>query len=352
MACSLLRRLEVGASITNGTFWWAICEHESLLPFETAHGVETQRWAYNEREMRAASEQKRARLGTHDGFHDYFAPIVRGGEVAGMLVVGPFATQESAAAQIQGRWRNLTGRQGHPADPEFAAFLKATLDVLVLSPDALPSFERLLESLTTLMAGEGRADELLNEVTALTYALAEARAPERMWGLARGIVDERSLRAHFSAASLYPLSEFGVTRSPDQVLVGLLVNTAPATDPVDEAVRRHAFQRACAKLAHGEGETLSGQLGDHGAFFLIGSKGSAPKKLAVVRKLSERAAQLARKHFGFALHCGASIAQGSVGLDRCFQAALSSAELALTRGTKLVMAQPAAASRGHSLRLL
>ena len=75
---------------------------------------------------------------------DFFVPVSIGGEVVAVLAVGPIARARPTSANILESWRWLTGRQGHPTDPEFAAYFTATLATLVLDGQKLVKMERLL----------------------------------------------------------------------------------------------------------------------------------------------------------------------------------------------------------------
>jgi AraC-like DNA-binding protein len=349
VACTELERLKVGASINVGVHWFTLCDHATLIPFETSHGRETLRWKYNERQFQAVRRERRARLGSHAGFSDVFAPIVCKGEVVGTIVVGPFSEGSPSAADILDRWRWLTGGQGHLGDPEFRAYLYATLGTLRLGPDQAEALQRLVACLAALMASEGRADVLLNEIHRLGDDLATTREADRMWELARSMLDERSLKMQYSAASAYPLAQAGLERSPDQALVGLIADLERGS-AVDHAVSRYELQRACTELARDEGEAIAGQVGANGVVFLVGTKGSLHKKQLKLSALADRASRLARKRFGVSLHFGASSAPAT-SLDRSFQVALAAAEVALTRRVKLVL-EETAPDRGRALRAL
>ena len=98
------------------------------------------------------------------------------GKTVAILATGPFADARPTSAEILERWRWLTGRQGHPSDPEFAHYLAVTLSTLVLDGPYASIFERLMIRLARLMAGEGRAGEVLAEAEALRDKLEEARS--------------------------------------------------------------------------------------------------------------------------------------------------------------------------------
>jgi hypothetical protein len=284
------------------------------------------------------------------GLSDLFVPILSLGRVVAVLVAGPFVTVRATGVEILERWRSLTGREGHPSDPEFASYLAATLATLVLDDAKAARFARLLECLATLMAGEGHADELTNEAEVLHQELERVRLPEGMWEAVRSMVDDRSSSTWQSMTHAHALGGFGLSGPPDHVLVGLGVRRAPAVEPVDELLRGDAFQRACVELARARGEVVAGRVGDRGVVFLSAAKGLALRKRRELRALSERVAALAAHRFGLELHFGAALATPSAPLSRAYEAALGAADAALTQGTQLIVAEADAGPEVRSLR--
>ena len=68
--------------------------------------------------------------------------------------------------EILERWHGLTGRHGHPSDPEFAHYIAMTLDALVLDPaviqDTLGVLLKYQDDIARMQGGE--AARLLEEV--------------------------------------------------------------------------------------------------------------------------------------------------------------------------------------------
>jgi AraC-like DNA-binding protein len=339
---AVFQALGVSAALFDGTFWWSLHDEPNLIPIEVEHGVESQRWAYNGRMFAKVRAREKAVRGEHAGTSDLFVPVRIGGKVTAILVTGPFETTRPTGAEILRRWRFLTGRQGHPADPEFASYLRGTFATLTLEGDRAMTFERLLGHLAELLATEGRADELTNRAHALRLALEPARFADRMWEAAREMIGERSSRAQYSAARAYDRGKLGLSRAADQAMVGLLASDKAEVDPVDDAIRRDAFQRSATELALAAGDVISGQVGDHGVVFLSGSRGSASSRKKKLLDLADRASGLARTRFGLSAHFGVSLGSGAAALSRSYQAALGAAELALTQGKKLLIAEPTA----------
>jgi AraC-like DNA-binding protein len=326
------RVLRVSATVTDGRAWWAIHSEPSVLPFELEHGVETERFAYNERNIHAAREQRRTVRGAHAGFRDVFVPIFLGGQVAAFLVVGPFGTSWAGGSEILERWRWISGSEGRLEDPEFAAYLSATLATLVLEDDKAEMFERMLGYFARLLSGEGLADELINQAWVLQLELKTVRSVEWAWEAVRTMIDDRFPRSWHSASRLADLRELGLSRAPDHLLVGLPAAPSAATDPLDEAVRRAALQRSAGELARSVGDVIGGKVGDGGVVFLSAGGSSVDKKRKKLLDLAERMARVARERHAIELHFGNGVASASVPLSRTYHEALAAAEHALGQG--------------------
>ena len=74
-----------GWPITDLPQWRALHAAPSVIAFEVQHGIEAERYAYNDRCIRRASRQHRAVRGEHLGMSDLFVPIVRDKRVSGFL---------------------------------------------------------------------------------------------------------------------------------------------------------------------------------------------------------------------------------------------------------------------------
>ena len=92
------------------------------MAFESAPGIDSQRGAYNRQSFAKVQRTRQTLLGEHNGLSDFFVPVIKWREVVAILAVGPFARSRATGAEIQERWRKLTGRQGHPSDPFFAGY--------------------------------------------------------------------------------------------------------------------------------------------------------------------------------------------------------------------------------------
>ena len=143
--------LRVSASLWEAGYWWSLHSVPNVTSFESEHGVETERQAYNERcSQQSAKKSVRCAASTPATTTGSFrsrSPASRsdpGGRA--------FRAGASTSADVFDRWKNLTSRRGDLADPEFALYLNRTLSTLVLEGDAASKLERLLRCLAGLLA--------------------------------------------------------------------------------------------------------------------------------------------------------------------------------------------------------
>jgi AraC-like DNA-binding protein len=340
--------LRVSASITDGAGWRPIHMNGNMTELEVEHGIEGQRADYNARLLAEVRRRRRSVLGSHAGLSDWFVPIFVKGKVEAILVTGPFTTARPTSTDLLERWRWLTGRQGHPADPEFSYYVTLSLAVLTLKPEQVTNLERLLSCMAKLMGGEKPARPLLIEADSLWYGLEESRVVERTWDAALEMVDERTTHL-WSGSHMAPgRTFFGLPRAADQVGVALFVSLRSDPEPVEDLLRRDALQRACSELARRSGHAISGRVGDYGVTFLS----SAPtRKRERLLDLADKATTVARR-FGFGLHVGTSSLPLSALLSDHYQAALEAAENALSQGVRLVNPSPRATPPGFALARL
>jgi AraC-like DNA-binding protein len=337
LASRVFADLDIGAAVWQPDRWRDIHMRQSLMDFEAEHGIETERFAYNQRCLARARKQRTTVVAHFGGFTDFFVPVCVNQKTRAVLVTGPLTTARSTAADVLARWRSLTGRQGHPADPEFAHYLASTLSTLVLEGKRAPTFQKLLELLANLMATQGPADTIFAQIEALHLELREARRVERHWEIVRVLVDERTSRIWGSPLREEDRSKLGFVRMPEHALVGLFVSRQRDGDPVDELIRRDALQRACVEIAASSDNTASGRIGEHGVSFVCAGRASTQRTRRKLADLADEVSLVARRRFGLGLHFGMSVLP--LPLSRQYQLALAAAETALSRGSPMIHAE-------------
>jgi AraC-like DNA-binding protein len=332
-----------------GDDWFPIhTESSSVSQFESVYDADGTRSAYNGRCFAEVKRTRRPVCGEHAGFSDFFVPIVKGREVVAVLVVGPFGRARPTAAGILERWRTVTRRQGHPADPEFAGYLSASLSTVVFDDLQLKAFRRLLESWVSLASSEGEPEELANAIEKDRVVLDGAQRVARIWESVRTMIDERSSRAWHTRAWAPSVFYLGLTRPPDRVLVGLATIKSGALDPVEEIVRLDGFQRGVVDFVASSG-ALTGRVGDHGVVFVATTSGSERARIARLTELAERVSTWALRQFDVSLHFGIGAAPKENLLSRTYQSALAAAQVALFEDKSVVVIQPQVRARPTSL---
>jgi AraC-like DNA-binding protein len=344
--------LRVGATLRDETGWYAVhAPAMSAVTFEYTHGMGPERYAYNDACIARARREKRTLLTEHGGLWDFWVPIAAGTGPEAVLVTGPFATRAPTSGDVLSRWRWLTGRQGHPADPEFSNFLLVTLATLRLDADLLPSYQSWLECYTRLIAGSGDAHALAAKASTLRATLETARSADERWEAARSMVDERTERMWLSSHATSDFHRLGIDRLPEHALVALSVGPRDELDSVGEVLRRDAFQRACVNVSRDK-RMMCGRIGEHGVFFLFNAAGSRSRRRAAFDNLAREISNVARAHFQLRLHFGTSALVDASSLGVRYDQALRAAEQALSRDLRLVHASPSSSLGRSPLREL
>ncbi|HEV8248319.1 MAG TPA: helix-turn-helix domain-containing protein [Polyangiaceae bacterium] len=325
--------LGIGLTLRDAKDWHAISTSENVGAFEFGHGKDTERLAYNRRQIALALRQQRTLLAPHAGFWDLFVPIPNVRDP--ILITGPFLRARPTSADVLTHWHWLTGRQGHPSDLEFAHYLSVTLATLTLEGELLTRYQRLVECYAGLLSGRGEP-ALFSEASAHAFELQRVRAVESVWTAAREMVDETTATAWRSPQMRENWAAMGVSGFPEHVLVALVASTGKEPDPVGRLLRLNAFQRASVGWARKE-RAIVGRVGEHGVMFLVCEKRPQARVRLMFEQLSARISAQARREFGLSIHLGASSATSRAPLGERYRQALAAAEQALSRGLHLVI---------------
>jgi AraC-like DNA-binding protein len=321
-----------------GWSWYPIHSAPGVLPFELAHGAEKRREAHNVRCVERVRREAKLVLAEHGGFYDAYVPIADGDSLWGILISGPFAVGRPATSDLLARWRWLTGKHGRVSDPEFVHYASLTLGTTTFSGAELAAFKRLLACFEGLFRGRGPSESLVAQIEALRKDLSNVRYADRAWDAARSMLEEPNWRMWHSLHARNDIRNLGLKGPPEHVAVGLLVGRKEQTDPLEDLLKRDAFQRACVDLARKKGGFVCGRVGDHGIALLAAETGGPARVRAKLVEMGERAAALAKRH-DQRLHVGIGAVDDSLPLPARFQAALAAAERALSQGHSIVHAE-------------
>jgi AraC-like DNA-binding protein len=344
--------LVIGATLRDKNEWYALHSPPSVTGFEIAHGRGVARNDYNEGLITRVRNEGKILLGQHAGMFDYFVPIGSQGEPYAVLITGPFLTRRLNGAELLERWYSITGRHGHPSDPEFAHFVTMMLATLVLPGEQLQRYEQFLTCFAKLCAAEGDPRQLAAEAGRLRDQLEASRFVERSWREARTMVDERESGVWLSPHKATDLRTVGLAEIPEHVIVGLCVGSPDDPDVVGQIARRDGFQRASVDLARSRKNVLAGRVGEHGVSFLLSQAGSGSRARRVLTEVANDATALAKKKFGLRVCFGAGALSGTDPLPRRYQQALAQAERAVSEGIAFAEFSASAPHKGSALRQL
>jgi AraC-like DNA-binding protein len=344
------QRIGIGLTMVDAQGWHGI-HVIMVIQWELEFARESARATYNDGCLASAVETKSPVLGRHQGQTDFFVPICRHGGVSAVLIAGPFYPRPLRSTDLLDQWRELSGRYGHLDDPSFARFALSALSTVMLDRRQLSALRRLLVIVATLLASRGDPETLLAEAEQLVDYVAEATFAERMWLAANYMVDPGTARMWQSSRLRDQLAELNMRRVPSHVLVALVANRLDEPDPVEDLVRRNAFQRAAVDLARARGETGCARVGDHGVAFLLPAERSETRARARFDDMARRASSLA-KRLRLRLHFGASPWPRAPSLPEDYQAALAAAQRALSLGNSIVYAPARASPRARPAPVL
>jgi AraC-like DNA-binding protein len=352
LAASGFRELGVGVSTWGGGGWRALHGMpDSVIDFEVSLRAELPRWRYNNRAIAKARAESRTVLGEHAGFHDLFVPIVTGRTAEHLLVAGPFARKRPTSADINERWYAISQTRASLADSAFVGYLAATLATLTLEGHLLGAFRKLMGCLALALAGRGDAEKLGRQWDSLLRQLLDARSADRMWEVARSMVDDRTAQRWWTPIMADTLTRLDMKSPPRHAVVGLLRGRPDEPDPIDEALRRHAFQRAATRLTRGWGGLVCGRVGNQGIVILAAGAAGGARARTSLADVAARATEAA-KRYGFRLHCGVAVGSESQSLADRYRAALAAADRALFRREPTAIAPDHAESASRNLTQL
>ncbi len=346
LSAGVFQELRLSASIVDlqvkqpsgGWSWYPIHAAPDVLAFELAHGAEKRREAHNVRCVDKVRRDGKMVLAEHGGLWDAYVPLADDEGTWGILISGPFSVGRPASSDLLGRWRWLTGKHGRVSDPEFAHYVTMTLETTTFVGAELDAFKRLLRRLADLFRGRGQHDALLREIEAARNELGHVRYADRAWDAARSMLEESKWRTWHSPHRTNEIRRMGLKGPPEQVAVGLLVGRAEHSDPLEDFLKRDAFQRACIELSRKMGGFACGRVGDYGVALLTAETSAPIRARARLVEIGERATALA-KRYDQRLHVGVGAVDDRLTLPARFQAALAAAERALSQGRSMLHAE-------------
>jgi AraC-like DNA-binding protein len=344
MDASSLHRLRLGCSFvprTEPDNWFGIADdprRTTVVSFELSYGLERERSEYGLRGLAIARETKRTHVGERAGFADFFIPVVRAGEVCGVLVCGPVLHHVPTIASLKDAWRGITGAPADPDDEAFLRFVRCTLDSHVYEGDALRRLLRHVESMATTMAGTDSPSARMQDDLSGWLELRRAVPEAGMWDVASEIVDPEK-NAQWTASYRATDRELeGIPQMPNFVVA--VAPCDPERGELDATallLRTHALQRACGTFALSLRNTVAGRIGSEAAFFLTFLDTNRPdRERSRLAALADKIDRFSKRILGTEVVCGfGERARHGAELPTRYDEALWAALWGLHKGRKI-----------------
>jgi AraC-like DNA-binding protein len=312
-----------------------------MVIMEYRWGKALQRKQNNTARLAKVARAKRPLITRLSGFNDFTVPILIQGRCVAVIMCGYFLTHAPTPESIRQGWKELSGREARPLDPDFNSYLQFTLSAPVFKAPALANLTRYLEVMAALMASESAPEPLLAKLERLG-ALICAQQPEPMWRVASLAMDPLTHSyARGLMAGLGPEKwrrEPGDPYAPEIALAVMPLWEPYPEDEVELLVRGRAFQEASVRICRRMKGMFCGRLGGWGSLFL----GSLPRDTGAVkarlalRDLAALVAREVRRETGAKAACGAgTVAQEAGDLPRSCVEAHRALQLGLQAGREL-----------------
>jgi AraC-like DNA-binding protein len=238
--------------------------------FELFYGKANERDQYFQKFLKQVANTRQPVLGNHIGFYDYFVPIVINNRCEAYIKSGPFSKSIPKLEQLTQIFTELSGAPPGQADPQFLDFCRTALEVQVLNSSVLPYYLKLLQIIAKILGSDKEEIKLVMQIKQLKTNFFSQMLPNRMWNYVA--VKENRLRwGPWQLTELAPWDrdEFKLSRHPTVVMAVMLHN--PANEQHNEVVsmiEAAEMQLACFEFTKKMPETISGKMGNEGAYFL------------------------------------------------------------------------------------
>ncbi len=245
---------------------------DTLRPyhFETYYGKRKSRDKYFEESFMEAARTGQPFLGRHMGQYDFFIPVMRAGECVAFVMSGSFLKSVPTLDQLIHEFTEISGSKPTQTDPQFLNYCRVALDTQVLDEDFLPHYREFLQLVARLVAADVVKKEQVEEIERIKTAVFSQQVPTRMWNYVATKVN----RLYWGSTQLTELAqwdrdEFHLSRHPTVVLAVMLHDPgAKRYLEVASMIQAAEMQLACFRTAKDLPETISGRMGQDGAYFL------------------------------------------------------------------------------------
>ncbi len=300
------------------------------VEFDDLFGRREARVRFNQKQIDKVVRDKKTSCGEFDGFYSLFVPILRKGEVIGVLQSGVFIRRIPAKTEIARRWKKLMGSEAAPFNQDFFHYVRTLLETPLAQGPVYRGLRDLLKLFAEVASGERSPKEACREAERLKGEVFARHLPNRYW-LEKVVKNNRIYPPHWwvdkSRADRWRKDEQGIERSPTVVIAVMVEEESSSTvDDLETMLRNYRFQRKFFELSKKIPNTVASPLEDYGMIFFTSpqpGQNEIQVKLEMLDWL-DRLSESARRLLGVRIIAGVSRCAGSEqNLSRVYKEAVS-----------------------------
>jgi AraC-like DNA-binding protein len=295
--------------------WYLIRHHDReswVIDFDELYGKSGERVRFNNAHFERVLREKKTVCGNWNGVYSLFVPILRDGEVLGILQSGVFLRETPDRVSLLMQWKNLTGMEPVGFNPDFHRYVRVMLETPLVEGPVFTALKELLELFAGALSGVGDRGEVSRRAADIREKIFSKHLPHR-------IQVERVLKLRRARTQdWWSLKPGGMTHEESRrdresmpvMALALVIDdpSAKSRDELDWILRDYHFQRELFKYTLDLPYLLAGPLEDYRVMLYI-SPGRgwsrARAKLWVLDSLDQLAKHLSSK-LGVKIFAGVS----------------------------------------------
>ena len=269
--------------------------------FEIYFGKENVRDQHYAAALSEAMESEEPVVRELYGFSDLFYRLPVADDDPTFLYTGQFVHHPPNWESIVDQWRVLTGLEPASANPDFARFVRMTLDIPSIDTELLSALKAFVMQYGAFIAGAQSEDVFHERVDELNRDFFSRLWPIDDWVDSAISSDKFHLTPWYHEGKLtaWMKEGMGITRMPTRAMALMPLDDPGAPiDPVNTLVRNAQIQRAVVSLTREIPNTAATPLSDYGVSIITSAKRgkNAARSRVQLRELAQRCQAHLREH--------------------------------------------------------